>query len=66
MLWSGLVPFYQKSGWETAEKTTILVGNPEQPKWHDGTLMVCFVSERAKAQRAAFEDKPVYVGEYAW
>lgn len=58
-----LEKFYGASGWIALPDLDITHGDPAQPELTDEYLMMLFLSEKGKADRAAFERGTVYVGE---
>ncbi len=58
--------FYIKSGWEPVENGVTLKGDKENPEKSDETMMMLFLSEKAKSHRSDFESKPIYFGEETW
>ena len=59
--------FYSQYGWQAMPNMTSLIGDKSQPKVYDeeGAMML-FLSDKAKQNRAQFENGAVYVGEEQW
>lgn len=57
--------FYGASGWIAMDEMKILYGAKENPIEGD-RIMMLFVSEKGRQNRAAFAREPMYVGEYMW
>jgi predicted acetyltransferase len=58
--------FYARWGWEYHPSIRAYAGDKSAPEVYDAFTLCLFLSERAKAQRAEFENYPLYIGEYGW
>ena len=61
-----LVPFYAAAGWEAPPDAQILYGDQDHPHVEEIPACMLFISDRARAARAALTTQPLYVGAYSW
>jgi predicted acetyltransferase len=58
--------FYRRYGWEHHPSIQTYSGDRNAPEHYNAFTMIGLLSERAKQNRADFEQHPVYIGQYAW
>jgi GNAT superfamily N-acetyltransferase len=58
--------FYDRCGWIPMKGSTTLEGDPKKPIVSAQLMMMCFLSEKGKRGRTAFERESVYFGETTW
>ena len=61
-----LKQFYASSGWIPIETAVTLEGPKDNPVIDDEIMMMRFFTEHGKKGRPAFENIPLYFGEYTW
>ena len=61
-----LKQFYASSGWIPIETAVTLEGPKDNPVIDDEMMMMRFFTEHGKNGRPAFENIPLYFGEYTW
>jgi predicted N-acetyltransferase YhbS len=61
---SSLGPFYARAGWEAMQGCVTQIGPAESPRPLDALRMMLFLSEKGKAGRTDFEERPWYIGHH--
>jgi GNAT superfamily N-acetyltransferase len=61
-----LKQFYASRGWIPIETAVTLEGPKDNPVIDDEMMMMRFFTEHGKNGRPAFENIPLYFGEYTW
>jgi hypothetical protein len=68
LLWTDAdkAAFYERWGWQHHPSIRTYARDKDAPYLYDAFTMIRFLSTRAKAQQADFENHPVYIGQYGW